>query len=55
MENKVVWTEEAQERLKSVPFFVRKMAKAKIEKEAIKSGETEITVEFMHKVRSQEH
>ncbi len=55
MEEKVIWTEEALERLKSVPFFVRKMAKAKIEKEAIKSEEAEITVEFMHKVRSQEH
>lgn len=55
MEDKLTWTPEAEERLKSIPFFVRKMAKAKIEKEAIKDGETEITVEFMHKVREKQH
>ena len=55
MTDKVVWTEEALERLKAIPFFVRKMAKAKIEKEAVKSGETEITTEFMQKVKNQEH
>lgn len=50
-----MWTDDALERLKSIPFFVRKMAKAKIEEEAEKGGETVITVELMQKVKGLQH
>ncbi|MGR3219489.1 MAG: PCP reductase family protein [Candidatus Anammoxibacter sp.] len=55
MTDNITWTEDALERLKKIPFFVRKMAKAKIEKEAIEKGMTEITVEFMAEVKKDQH
>ncbi len=55
MADELTWTDEALERLKAIPFFVRKMAKATIEKEAVKIGETVITVELMKKIKEQEH
>ena len=55
MTDELIWTNEAEERLTKIPFFVRKMAKSKIEQEAIKSGETTITVELMKKIKEEEH
>ena len=55
MTDNIIWAEDALERLKKIPFFVRKMAKAKIEKEAIEKGKTEITVEFMAEVKKGQH
>lgn len=55
MTDNITWTEEALERLEKIPFFVRKMAKAKIENEAIEKGVTEITVEFMSEVKKGQH
>lgn len=41
----VKWSIEAEEELKKVPAFVRRMAKKAVEEEARKTGKTEITVE----------
>jgi hypothetical protein len=41
------WDEEALQRLEKIPSFVRKMAKAKIEKAATQAGEEKVTVNFM--------
>ncbi len=38
------WTEEAEEAIKKVPFFVRKKVKARVEKEAASENKHEITI-----------
>lgn len=48
------WTEDALERMKKVPFFVRRAAKSKIEKAAKELGETNITAELVDRVRDSE-
>ena len=48
------WDIEAAKRLKRAPFFVRKLAKAKVEKAATLLGEKRITVELMEKIKKQE-
>ncbi len=49
----IEWDAEAVKRLEKAPFFVRKMARAKVEKAAQKLGEKRITVELMEKVKKQ--
>jgi radical SAM protein with 4Fe4S-binding SPASM domain len=46
-----VWTKEAGERLKSVPFFVRSMVKSFLEKYAAENRYTEITPALMDEAR----
>jgi len=46
-----VWTPEAEDRLRKVPFFARSIAKRGIEDYVSKRGITEITPELMDKVR----
>ncbi len=48
---KPVWTREAEDRVKKVPFFVRSMVKTAVERFAVKSGCKEITPELMMKAR----
>ena len=48
---KMNWTEEAEEMLKKIPVFARKMAKNKIETQAEADGVEEIDAEYMAKVR----
>ncbi len=45
------WTEDAEEMLKKIPIFARKMAKNKIEAQAEADGVEEIDAEYMAKVR----
>lgn len=52
---KLEWDAEAKARLGNIPFFVRKMARRKIEKEARRRGETRITVALMQDIKEQEH
>jgi hypothetical protein len=52
--NEIEWDSEAEKRLKKAPFFVRKIARNKVEKAARKHGEKRITVEFMEKIKQQE-
>lgn len=51
MSQELTWKPEALELLKKIPFFVRPVAKKKIEKDALEKGMTEITAEFMEEVR----
>ncbi len=52
-QNELVWDDDALKLLEKVPFFVRKVAKKKIEKTAIETGEVRITVELMEKIKSE--
>lgn len=53
MSDSVIWTSEAQTKLKEIPFFVRPAARKKIEKFAQESGFTEITVEVYDQAKKQ--
>jgi radical SAM protein with 4Fe4S-binding SPASM domain len=46
-----VWTEPAEERLKKVPFFVRSMVRAAVERYAVEKGCREVTPEMMEELR----
>lgn len=50
-QSNVKWTAEAEAKLKEIPFFVRPMARQKIEKLAIEMGETNITVEVYEQAK----
>ena len=52
-QSELVWDDEALKLLEKIPFFVRKVAKKKIEKTAVESGENRITAELMEKIRSE--
>lgn len=52
--DKIRWEKEAEERLAKAPFFIRPLARAKVEKAAAQAGVTEITVEFMEKIKQAE-
>ncbi len=45
------WTEEAQEKLKNIPFFVRTQARQRIEELARAAGAEEITPEMVEQAR----
>ncbi len=47
----IIWTEEAEKRLQSIPDFVRPMARRGIERMAREKGYKEITVEVMAEAR----
>ena len=50
----VEWDEAATRRLQSAPFFVRRIARGKVEKAAREQGVRRISVEFMEKIRKKE-
>jgi hypothetical protein len=50
-EDNLIWTEEAQERIKRVPFFVRNMAKKTVVSFALEKGATLIDGKLMDEVR----
>jgi len=50
----IEWEEAAINRLKKAPFFIRGLAKRKVEKAAIELGETKVTVSLMEKIKKQE-
>ncbi|PZU95999.1 MAG: protochlorophyllide oxidoreductase [Pseudanabaena sp.] len=45
MSEKIVWTAEAEAKLKDIPFFVRPFARKKIETFALENNFSPITVE----------
>jgi radical SAM protein with 4Fe4S-binding SPASM domain len=47
----LVWTKEAEGRLKKVPFFVRSMVRGAVERYAVNNQHNEITPEIMQKAR----
>jgi len=50
----LIWDEDAKQRLSKVPFFVRKIAKRKIEKAAIKLKQQNVTLELLEAIKKQE-
>lgn len=52
VESRLLWTEEAEQRLARVPEFVRPMARASIERYAQERGYGEVTLEVMDEART---
>ena len=50
-EDDLIWTEEAEQRIKKVPFFVRGMAKKTVISYAVEKGATTIDAKLMDEVR----
>ena len=50
-EDDLIWTEEAEQRIKKVPFFVRGMAKKTVINYAVEKGATTIDAKLMDEVR----
>lgn len=48
------WDQDALERINRAPFFVRKMAKAKVEKTARALGKTRVTAELLDRIKREE-
>ncbi|KAM3090473.1 PCP reductase family protein [Phormidesmis sp. 146-35] len=53
MSDAIVWTSDAEARLKEIPFFVRPAARKKIEKFAQEAGLSQITVEVYEQAKKQ--
>ncbi|KAM3098181.1 PCP reductase family protein [Phormidesmis sp. 146-12] len=53
MSDAIVWTSDAEARLKEIPFFVRPAARKKIEKFAQEAGLSLITVEVYEQAKKQ--
>ena len=53
MSNNISWTAEAEAKLKEIPFFVRPVARKKIEKFAQEQGINEISVEVYDRAKQQ--
>ena len=51
MSEKIVWTTEAEAKLKDIPFFVRPFARKKIETYAQENGFSPITVEIYEQAK----
>lgn len=52
--DKIIWQADAEQRMKKVPFFVRKLAIRKLENAAKAQGLTTITVELIDSIKQQE-
>ena len=52
--NELEWDDEAEKRLRKVPFFVRKLARRKIERAAREEGISLITVDLVERVKNRE-
>lgn len=52
MSDAIVWTAEAEAKLKEIPFFVRPAARKKIEKFAQEAGATQITAEIYDQAKA---
>ncbi len=50
----IQWDVEAEKRLRKAPFFVRRIARAKVEKAAREEGISRITLEFMEQIKRKE-
>ncbi|MGP1383037.1 MAG: PCP reductase family protein [Thainema sp.] len=49
----IIWTPEAEAKLKNIPFFVRSQARQRIEAIARAADEQTVTVELVERVRLQ--
>jgi len=48
------WDKDAREKLKKAPFFIRKLAKARVERAARAQGMERITLAFMEAIKRKE-
>ena len=55
MSTKVEWTKEALERISKIPFFVRPLARRRIEAEAIARGHKKINAKLLEEIRAEQH
>ncbi len=53
MSDRISWTEEAEAMLKEIPFFVRPMARKKIESFAQERGTTAVTIDIYNLAKQQ--
>ncbi len=53
MSSNISWIPEAEAKLKEIPFFVRPMARKKIEAFAQAAGSQEITIEIYEQAKQQ--
>ena len=51
-ESRLLWTDEAEQRLARVPEFVRPMVRERVERHALERGCREVTCEVMDEVKS---
>ncbi len=51
---KLEWDPEAEQRLKKAPFFVRGMARKRVEKAARERGLERVTLELLEQVKKRE-
>ena len=54
-DEKIAWEEDATARLKNVPFFVRPMVRARVERVARERGLTRVTVALMAELKDAQH
>lgn len=52
--SQIMWEPDAEKMLKKAPFFVRKLARNKVEKAARENGVSLITAEFAKQVKNKE-
>ena len=52
--SKIEWDDDALARINKAPFFVRKMAREKVEKAAEAMGEKRISAELLDRIKLQE-
>lgn len=51
---KIEWDADAKARLQKAPFFIRPLARSKVEKAAREQGITRITLAFMEQIKQRE-
>ncbi len=54
MAEKMEWDEDAKQRLQKAPFFIRPLARSKVEKAARERGETRVTLALFEQIKQQE-
>lgn len=52
--NQIEWDDDAKQRLAKAPFFIRPLAKSKVEKAARERGETRITLALFEQIKHRE-
>lgn len=52
--SKIEWDDDAKQRLAKAPFFIRPLAKSKVEKAAREQGHTRITLALFEQIKQQE-
>ncbi len=54
MQREIIWDRDAKARLQKAPFFIRPIAKRRVEKAAREAGLNQITLAFMEQIKNRE-